>query len=138
MGGRTLFLKLLQKCGSRLWQVGEQEAKYISERQTQEERIAQIWENRQLFAASKASQLREQGRKLLLCSMKQDKKNTQRNNYCHSIAGQIPNPVFQQGNVIVEAQYSIGAVFIPYQLRPEHGRSKLQFYFYVSSRKHLL
>lgn len=105
MGGRTLFLKLLQKCGNRLWQVGEQEEKYISERETQEKGIAQIWENRRLFAASKASLLREQGRKLLLCSTKlEQKENTQQNNYCHSIAGQIPNPVFQQGNVIVEAQ----------------------------------
>lgn len=38
MGGRSLFLKRLQKCGSRLWQVREQEEKYVSERETKKNR----------------------------------------------------------------------------------------------------
>lgn len=110
MGGRLLFLKRLQKCGSRLWQVREEEEKYVSERETQKRGRTQIWENSRLFAASKASPLGKQGRKLLLCSTKLKRKNKQ--NYSHSVAGQIPYPVFQQGNINVEAQSGFGAVFI--------------------------
>jgi len=60
----------LLKCGSRLRQVREQEEKYISKRETHKKGSAQIWGNRLVFAASKASPLGEQGRKSLLCSTK--------------------------------------------------------------------
>lgn len=134
-GGRSLFLKQLQKYGNRLWQVREQ--KYVTERETQTKGRTQIWENSWFFAIQKHFFWETRTRNCCFAPQNKFKKKirtqrkpkTKTQKHCsHSAAGQIPYPTIN-----VETQYGFPVVLIP--VREEHSKSKLQVCLYVSPRK---